>query len=149
MSRRGGLQPKTAAMYQFLLGAADAWQRTEELTNLLSEEFGLSIDRAKKVVQSWSLDNPMAVQRVKVGNELFYCSRMQMKPDSKVIAARRWLALPEGFRQRHNRMRGLSRDDWEYAVLLAYGALVLHREDARRAFNEWAEANGHWLIAKK
>lgn len=149
MSRRGGLQAKTVRMYQALMDLSEEWKSGAELACYISDNYGTVMESAQDLVRRWAADNPTKVQKLKVGKVFFYCSRMQMKPDARVMAEKRWLALPDAFRNRHHRMRALKGEEWQRVVLLAYGAVCLKREDARVAFNEWAAANDHWRIEKK
>ena len=140
MSRRGGLQAKTLAMYSRLDQLSQEWVSTLELADALENEFGRSFGYACKVVNQWARARSESVAMALAGSTPFYCSRPGAALDVGMLCKQYWGTLPVRFRRDRN-FEKCPPEEKLHAVLMAYGYLCLGRSDCRAAFNKWAAAN--------
>ncbi len=140
MSRRGGAQAKTVAMYARLDQMAQEWVSTWELAFILEAEYGRASSYACRLVNRWAADRGAKVAVVVAGKLPFYCSRKGAALDIGALCKQYWGTLPVYFRRTHD-FNTLPAEEGFHATLLAYGALCLGRSDCLAAFNSWAEAN--------
>lgn len=140
MSRRGGLQAKTLAMYSRLDQLSQEWVSTLELADALENEFGRSFGYACKIVNQWARARSESVAMALAGITPFYCSRPGAALDVGMLCKQYWGTLPVRFRRDRN-FEKCSPEEKLHAVLMAYGYLCLGRSDCLTAFNKWATAN--------
>ena len=140
MSRRGGLQAKTLAMYSRLDQLSQEWVSTLELADALENEFGRSFGYACKIVNQWARARSESVAMALAGSTPFYCSRPGAALDVGMLCKQYWGTLPVRFRRDRN-FEKCPPEEKLHAVLMAYGYLCLGRSDCRAAFNKWATAN--------
>ena len=140
MSRRGGVQAKTVAMYAKLDEWAQEWMSLEELACLLCDNYGRTYIHATRIVRAWAESRGDAVQKTIAAQMPFFCARRCAALDANVLAERYWGRLPERFRKDHQAVFELPQDDRLLGVLTAYGYLYLGRSDCLTAFNNWARA---------
>lgn len=138
MSRRGGAQAKTVAMYARLNRMTQEWSSISELAYSLASDFGRSYDYALRVVNAWAVKSK--ARKEYIGKMPFFCTRPGAALDAGILAGQYWGALPKRFRLDHSAMLALPLEDRIHGVLLAFGYLCLERSDCRTAFNAWAEA---------
>ena len=148
MSRRGGLQAKTLAMYNRLDQLSQEWVSASELAFYLCEEFGRTYPHALRVVKDWATNRKDRVRESPVARMPFYCTRSGAALDVGVLAGQFWGSLPERFRKDHRGILELPLEERIHGVLMAYGYLCLERSDCRTAFNAWAESHKLRLIQK-
>lgn len=141
MSRRGGAQAKTVAMYARLDDWAQQWTSLEELACRLGDQYGRAYVYATRVVRAWADSRGAAVKRTLVAQMPFYCLRPGAALDADVLAQQYWGRLPERFRKDHQDMLTMPLDERMLGVLTAYGYLRLGRSDCLTAFNNWAQAH--------
>lgn len=147
MSRRGGLQAKTLAMYNRLDQLSQEWVSTLELADALENEFARSPSYARRIVYSWARARSESVAMTLAGSTPFYCSRPGAALDVGMLCKRYWGTLPGRFRRDRN-FEKCSPEEKLHAVLMAYGYLCLGRSDCLVAFNKWAAANKQQRIQK-
>ena len=140
MSRRGGLQAKTLAMYSRLDQLSQEWVSTLELADALENEFGRSFGYACKIVNQWARARSESVAMALAGSTPFYCSRSGAALDVGMLCKQYWGTLPVRFRRDRN-FEKCPPEEKLHAVLMAYGYLCLGRSDCLTAFNKWATAN--------
>lgn len=140
MSRRGGLQAKTLAMYNRLDQLSQEWVSTLELADALENEFGRSFGYACKIVNQWARVRSESVAMALAGSTPFYCSRSGAALDVGMLCKQYWGTLPVRFRRDRN-FEKCPPEEKLHAVLMAYGYLCLGRSDCLTAFNKWATAN--------
>ena len=148
MSRRGGLQAKTLAMYNRLDQLSQEWVSTLELADALENEFGRSFGYACKIVNQWARARSESVAMALAGSTPFYCSRSGAALDVGMLCKQYWGTLPKAFRLNHD-MAGIPEEDRLHGVLMAYGYLCLGRPECRDAFNRWAPRYKQFLIRKE
>jgi hypothetical protein len=148
MSRRGGLQAKTLAMYNRLDQLSQEWVSRIELAAALEDEFGRTFGYAARAVDRWALSRGDAVAKAEAGKSVFYCSRSGAALDVAVLCKQFWGTLPKAFRLNHD-MAGIPEEDRLHGVLMAYGYLCLGRPECRDAFNRWAPRYKQFLIRKE
>ena len=140
MSRRGGAQAKTVAMYAKLDQLSREWASTLELAFALESEYGRANSYAGRIVNRWATARGDKVSVVVAGKLPFYCARKGAALDISALCKQYWGRLPNYFRRTHA-FDTLPEDERLHAILLAYGALCLERSDCVTAFNNWATAN--------
>lgn len=148
MSRRGGAQAKTIAMYARLDQLAQEWVSSLELACTLEEEFGRAYNYACRIANRWAAERGDKVAIAYAGHQPFYCTRKGAALDVSALHMRYWGSLPVYFRRSHD-FSELSEEDRVHATLLAYGALCLGRSDCLTAFNKWAAAHRQWKIKRE
>lgn len=148
MSRRGGAQAKTVAMYARLDQLAQEWVSSLELASVLEEEFGRAYSYACRLANRWAADRGDKVVTAYAGHQPFYCVHKGKALDVTALCTRYWGSLPIHFRRTHD-LGDLPDEERIQIVLLAYGALCLGRSDCRTAFNKWATANRQWKIKRE
>lgn len=136
MSRRGGAQAKTVAMYARLDQMAQEWTSISELAYTIASDFGRTYDYALRIVGAWA--EKSGARREYVAKIPFFCLRKGAALDAEVVAGQHWGTLPERFRKDHQAMASLPTEDRIHGTLLAFGYLCLERPDCRTAFNNWA-----------
>lgn len=150
MSRRGGIQGRTAAMFKRLDEAIDGpWVSAGELIFLLEDEFDKPYGYGQKIVRRWAEFRQGDMQARRAGRTTFYCSRPRASLDPNVLAAIYWGQLPSRFRQ--NRLWPLwkvAEDDRLYMILMAYGWYTRGSPAFRIAFNKQAKTHGVQPVQK-
>lgn len=147
MSRRGGLQAKTLAMYNRLDQLSQEWVSTLELADALENEFNRSSSYARRVVYSWARARSESVAMVLAGTTPFYCSRPSAALDVEALCKQYWGTLPKKFRECHD-LKAISPEEKLHVILMAYGYLCLGRSDCLTAFNKWAVARRQYKIKR-
>ena len=148
MSRAGGYQPKTLAMFKRLDEAAAKWICVGDLTAILEEEFDKPYEYARKLIREWLRYRGWRLAVVIAGRTSFYCTRVTVGLDAEVIAAQVWGKLPKTWRHRNQYIKQLEPDDRLYLCLMAAGWFLHGRSDCRTAFNAWARKSKHPTIQK-
>lgn len=143
MSRRGGLQAKTVAMYRALDEQTEEWKALLELADMLGTQFNLSHFRSYRVITEWFEYRAGKVRREIAGRTSYYCSREGLELDPSVLSTRLWGKLPERFRKGHDiKRKAESPEDAMYATVMAAGWYLYGLRDCGFAFNKWAERHG-------
>ena len=138
MTRAGGLQAKTLALYNNLDKMTEQWASAGELAWWIVDNVGLSFLRAQRIVRNWASVRCLKVRTIVCGRTKFYCSRDRAAPDVEVLFHQYWGRLPDSFKKNRGYMTNLPKVERIQGALLAYGWFVLLRPDAAAAFNEWA-----------
>ena len=149
MSRKGGPQPKTVAMFARLDAAAESWAPISMLAGMLGDEYGRPDSYACKVIRAWAQSRGTQISVAFAGRTTFYCSRRNAGLDAGVIAAQVWGQLPQKFRDHRPYLRLLELDERLHVILMAAGWFLHGRNDCRLAFNRWAKKAGRQGIERK
>ena len=148
MSRTGGYQGKSIAMFNRLDQVTDDWKSLTDLASILEEEFNREYFRARRIVTEWAEVRGESITRAKVGRTVFYISHPNAVPNVNMLAEKYWGELPTYFRRERDFSK-LSPDDRLHAVLLAYGFYIHGRKDCKTAFNKFAASHRLWKIQKE
>lgn len=144
MSRRGGIQAATAAMFRRLDEAANGnWQSSADLAWLLEDEYEKPFRYAQKIVRRWAEFRGEAVRSQVAGRTTFYCTRPNASLDPNVLASLYWGELPERFRKdRRWPLWKIDENDRLFLIILAHGYATRGIASYRIAFNKWAAKHG-------